>query len=84
MPQLIKNPVINSPYHEPTQHHAFDDGGITNHLVPERRVSSYFSPIPKVKSKKAQVAVLPGMEDVVPEKVEENKYINELRAYVKV
>jgi type III restriction enzyme len=84
MPEVIKNPIINSPYHEPSQHHAFDDGGITNQIVAERRVSSYFSPIPKIKSRKAQMAVLPGMDELVPEKIEENKYINELRAYIKV
>jgi type III restriction enzyme len=84
MPEVIKNPIINNPYHEPSQHHAFDDGGITNQIVAERRVSSYFSPIPKIKSRKAQMAVLPGMDELVPEKIEENKYINELRAYIKV
>lgn len=30
MPDVIENPVINSPYEEPRQHFVFDNEGITN------------------------------------------------------
>ena len=39
---VIDNPVINSPYTEPTRHFRFGDEGITNEQVEGRRSSSYF------------------------------------------
>ena len=46
---VIENPVINSPFDEPLRHFRFTNEGITNEIVPERRVSSYFIPIAKPK-----------------------------------
>ena len=46
---VIKNPVINSPFSEPQRHFKFDEQGITNEIVEERRRSEYFIPIPKSK-----------------------------------
>jgi len=41
MPQVvIENPVLNSPYLEPTQHFYFTDEGITDKTVEKRRLSS--------------------------------------------
>jgi type III restriction enzyme len=53
---VIENPVINSPFEEPRRHFRFDDDGITDEIVSERRPSSYFIPIakPRKKSKDAQ------------------------------
>jgi type III restriction enzyme len=35
MPQtVIENPVINSPFTEPSRHYFFNDGGITDKIVP--------------------------------------------------
>jgi type III restriction enzyme len=48
---VIENPVINSPFDEPQRHFLFTNEGITNEIVPERRVSSYFIPIAKPKKK---------------------------------
>jgi type III restriction enzyme len=46
MPQVvIENPIINSPFREPTRHFRFDDDGITDQVVDGRRRSSYFVPI---------------------------------------
>lgn len=39
---VIENPVINSPFQEPTHHLRFDEDGITNDIVESCRVSSYF------------------------------------------
>ena len=60
MPQVvIENPVLNSPYKEPDRHFKFSDEGITNEIVESRRISSYFIPIakPKSKSKGKQLAL---------------------------
>jgi len=52
---VIENPVINSPYLEPSRHFRFTDEGITNEIVTGRRVSSYFIPIPQPKQKTKQI-----------------------------
>ncbi len=44
---VIENPILNSPYAEPTRHFRFDDEGITNEIVENRRVSAYFVPVPR-------------------------------------
>ena len=52
MPQvIIENPILNSPYAEPTRHFHFTDQGITSDMDEGRRVSSYFVPIPRAKRK---------------------------------
>jgi type III restriction enzyme len=54
---IINNPIINSPFDEPRRHYRFDEDGITDDIVPERRISAYFVPIaqPKKKSKEKQL-----------------------------
>ena len=51
---VIENPIINSPFDEPTRHFKFTDEGITNEIVDGRRTSSYFVPIAKPKKKGAK------------------------------
>jgi hypothetical protein len=50
---VIANPIINSPFAEPSRHFFFDEEGITDRIVESRRRSEYFVPIarPKKKSK---------------------------------
>ncbi len=51
---VIENPIINSPYDEPTRHFRFGEEGITNEIVEdERRSSSYFVPIARPKKTKS-------------------------------
>ena len=58
MPQVvIENPVLNSPYKEPSRHFKFSDEGITDEIVEARRISSYFVPIAKPHKKGAQLAL---------------------------
>jgi type III restriction enzyme len=38
---VIENPILNSPFEEPTRHFRFTDDGITNEIVPSRRLSGY-------------------------------------------
>jgi type III restriction enzyme len=54
MSQVVtENPIINSPFDEPTQYLRFTDEGITDEIVEGRRISSYFVPITRPKKKKA-------------------------------
>ncbi len=55
-PQMvIENPILNTPFDEPTRHFRFDDDGITDEVADGRRRSSYFMPIPKAKTKGGQL-----------------------------
>ena len=51
---VIENPVINSPFDEPTRHFRFGDEGITNEIVDGRRISSYFVPIARPRRRRAR------------------------------
>ncbi len=43
---VIGNPILNSPFEEPTRHFRFSDDAITDKIVESGRVSSYFMPRP--------------------------------------
>jgi len=84
MPQVvIENPVLNSPYKEPTRHFKFSDEGITNEIEESRRISSYFIPIakPKAKSKGKQLALDTSWTQ---DRIEENEFINRIRERVAI
>ena len=76
---VIENPILNSPYVEPTKHHRFDDEGITNDVISSRRISTYFIPIPKPRRKGGQLVF---DTEWTKERMEENKEINRIRASV--
>lgn len=77
---IIENPVINSPFAEPTRHFRFTDDGITNEIVEgKRRISSYFVPIPAPKKKSKQLNV---DTEWTQDRQEENKLINRIRGRV--
>jgi len=78
---VIENPVINSPFTEPARHFRFTDEGITNEIIEERRISSYFVPIPKPKKKGRQLSLLADTE-WTQDRIEENKLVNEIRRKV--
>ena len=80
MPQVIvPNPVLNSPFDEPTRHFFFDEDGITDKKVESRRLSSYFVPVPKPKMKGKQLAL---DTEWTQDRIEENKFINDVRHIV--
>src|SRR6266511_2460418 len=79
MVDVIENPVINSPYREPSRHFVFADEGITSEIAEGRRPSSYFIPIPPPKKRTPQTA-LPGTW--VGERVRENEFTNNVRQRV--
>ena len=76
---VIENPIINSPFDEPTRHFRFTDEGITNEEVDGRRTSSYFVPIarPKKKGKQFQFDT-----EWTRDRIEENKLVNDIRRRV--
>jgi type III restriction enzyme len=82
---VIDNPILNSPFREPTRHFRFDEDGITSEVVDERRRSTYFIPIPQPKKKVAKgipadQLSLPG--NWTSERMQENDTINRIRAHV--
>jgi type III restriction enzyme len=76
---LIENPILNSPYEEPTRHFRFDDSGITDEVVEGRRPSSYFVPIPAAKKRGGQLA-LPA--EWTADRVEVSENVNRIRERV--
>jgi type III restriction enzyme len=78
---MIENPILNSPYDEPTRHFEVIDGAFTENIVVGRRRSSYLIPVAKPKgSSKIQQLVLPGQQ---VEEVKPNEFINEIRGNVR-
>jgi type III restriction enzyme len=79
VPEIIENPVINSPYVEPAQHYAFDKRGITAEKVPGRRISEFFIPVaqPKTKNEKEQLQF-----EQMELKRQRNQLINSIRIEV--
>lgn len=79
---VIENPVINSPYIEPSRHFEFTDEGITNVIVEGlRRPSSYFIPIarPRSRGRQAQLSL---DTEWTQDRIKENDEINRIRGRV--
>jgi len=77
---VIENPILNSPYQEPRRHFRFTDEGITNEIVQARRVSSYFVPIPRPKKKNPKQLAFE--TEWTADRIEENRFINQVRERV--
>ena len=77
---LIENPILNSPYREPTRHFLFGDEGITNEIVEGRRSSAYFVPIPPPKNKGKQLVF---ETEWTQNRIELNEQVNRIRQRVK-
>ena len=79
---LIENPIINSPFKEPNRQFAFDDYGIKNEVIDGRRPSSYFIPIAGAKKTKSGQLVID--TEWTKDRIEENKFINNVRRQVRI
>jgi type III restriction enzyme len=80
MPQVvIENPVLNSPFAEPQRHFKFSEEGITDEVVEGRRVSAYFMPVPAAKKRGKQLVI---DTEWTQDRLEENKFINQVRGRV--
>jgi len=74
----IDNPILNSPYREPTRHFRLDaDNQVTSTIDGGRRGSSYFLPIAAPKKRGT-----PGLFDEVEEKKTDSGYVNRIRQLV--
>jgi type III restriction enzyme len=81
---VIENPIINSPFVAPSRHFRFDDNGITDEVVEGRRRSEYFMPIPAAKKKSSSAQGEFVFDEWTRDRIEENKFINEVRQAVSV
>ncbi|MCY4586266.1 MAG: DEAD/DEAH box helicase family protein [Bryobacterales bacterium] len=77
---VIENPIINSPFDEPTRHFRFTEEGITDEIVDGRRTSSYFVPIARPKKKGSKQLQID--TEWTKDRIEENKLVNEIRRRV--
>jgi len=78
---VIENPILNSPFAEPSRHWELDENGIpTGTPAPGRRRSEFIVPVPPPKHKvKAQASL--DLEDEYGKR-QPNDYINEIRTKV--
>jgi type III restriction enzyme len=73
---VIENPILKSPFIEPTRHFRFDEEGITDEIVETRRISSYFVPIARPKKKGKQLYF---DTEWTQDRIEENRLVNQIR-----
>ena len=79
---IIKNPVINSPFTEPTRHFEFGERGITGRIIDgSRRESSYFVPIPQGRRQSAQLSL---EAEWTRDRLRANELVNRIRERVAV
>lgn len=76
---VIENPILNSPYQEPSRHFKFDDEGITNEITESRRISSYFMPIAQSKKRGKQLEF---DTEWTRDRIKPNDEINRIRSRV--
>ncbi len=81
---VIENPVINSPFVEPTCHFRFDDEGITDQVDDGRRVSSYLVPIAQPKKKRGGAVRISFGTEWTKDRIVENKLVNDIRGRVAI
>ncbi len=76
---IIDNPILNSPFREPTRHFKFDEQGITNEVLDERRRSGYFIPIAQPRKKGQQLQF---ETQWTQDRYKESEFINKVRRRV--
>ncbi len=84
----LSNPIINSPYEPPERHFALGPNGPTGEILPGRRPSESFIPMPASKKKRGKKDV-PEQEsldlfDATGERREQNSLINDMRQRVEL
>ncbi|MFH1676296.1 MAG: DEAD/DEAH box helicase family protein, partial [bacterium] len=79
---VIENPVINSPFIEPTRHFRFDEKGITDETVEGRRISSYFIPIPQARKRKSDQLILD--TEWTLDRLKPNDEVNRIRERISI
>jgi hypothetical protein len=77
---VIENPILSSPYGEPTRHFKFTEDGITDEIVAGRRKISYFVPIARPKKRGGQHTLFE--TEWTQDRVEETRLVNDIRERV--
>jgi type III restriction enzyme len=80
--RIIENPIINSPYRAPDSYFRFDDDGITNEIVPGRRPSQYFIPVPRPRKRGQQIEL--EFAEFTADKIRKNDFVNQVRVRVDI
>lgn len=75
----IENPILNSPFEEPSRHFLFTDEGITDEVIESRRGSEYFVPVPGPRKRAAQLRL---QGDWTEDRREPNRTVNQIREAV--
>ena len=78
----LSNPILNSPYHPPEAHFEIDHKGPTGTVIPGRRPSESFVPVPVSKKKKKAGDQATLDFDATHERREVNSLINDIRREV--
>ena len=68
---VIENPIINSPFSEPTRHFRFSDEGITDEIADGRRTSFVLRPHRQAKDEGVQTASIRHGVDTRPHRREQ-------------
>ncbi len=87
MRDSLSNPILNSPYEAPERHFALGPNGPTGEILPGRRPSESFIPVPVSKKrgkKDAPEQVSLDLFDVTGERREQNSLINDMRRRVEL
>ena len=85
---FFEKPILNSPYAYPGQHWELLDGQPTNQIIPSRRRSDFYSPVPKPKKQrqnsKQSSLTFQDAQGITSDEQEYNPtpIINEIRTYV--
>ncbi len=74
----VENPVLNSPFAEPSRHFRVVDGQVSGELVPSRRPSEFFVPVAKPRKASGQLALQFGGGT----RQQPNEIVNEVRQAV--
>ena len=77
----LSKPILNSPYEAPERHFALGPNGPTGEILPCRRPSESFIPVPVSKKDDPEQVSL-DLFDVTGERREQNSLINDMRQRV--
>jgi len=78
----MKSPILNSPYFEPNRHFNADEHGLTEEIIESRRLSSFYIPIPRAKTKQRKMEFNTSEGAFGSELQKENEFINKVRAKI--
>src|SRR4051794_27189283 len=78
---IIEDPILNSPFGEPSRHFRFTEEGISNEVIEKRRSSAYFIPVPRPRNRRNREQLILDTEWTA-DRLKENDFINKVRARV--